>query len=88
MAEPKPIGDLLDTLGVTATLDEGDLINSAVVILSVQGEAGTEMSLAWSDGLDWITRRGLLEEARDIERSAGRYAGIFIAELMGDDDDE
>ncbi len=31
----KAIGDILDQLGVTADLDDGDLVSSAVVVLAI-----------------------------------------------------
>lgn len=66
-----PIGDRLDTLGVTASLDEGDLISDVVVIMKVVNSDGkARVSTAWSDGIDWITRRGMLEVVRDVERVA------------------
>lgn len=63
------IGDRIDALGVRATLTDTDLVQSAVVVLSVVDEAGREqLKLAWSDGQSWVTRRGMLEVALDMER--------------------
>ncbi|RPE27294.1 hypothetical protein [Kitasatospora cineracea] len=54
-AESKPIGDLLDALGVTATVGPGELVPGALVLLKVVGEDGSlRLVLAYSDGLGWI----------------------------------
>ena len=62
------IGDRLDSLGVRATIPGGALISGAVVLLDVVGDDGTHVSIAWSEGMSWVTRRGLIEVARDMER--------------------
>jgi hypothetical protein len=67
--ERKPIGDLIDTLGVTVALPDGVLVSSALVLLSVVDRDGGEtVKAAWSEGQSWVARRGLLEVARDSER--------------------
>lgn len=64
------IGQLIDTLGVEADLDEGDLPTDAFVILKVIKADGTvTLASARSDGLDWITRLGMLTAAQAIENS-------------------
>ncbi|MFJ2007013.1 hypothetical protein [Streptomyces chartreusis] len=64
------IGQLVDTLGVEADLDEGDLPTDAFVILKVIKADGTvTLASARSDGLDWITRLGMLTAAQAIENS-------------------
>lgn len=64
-----PIGAQIDGLGVVASLNEGDLIEAAVVLLKViDPEGAVRVKVAWSDGMDWTTRRGLIEVARDTER--------------------
>lgn len=76
----EPIGPILDGLGTTIDLDEGDLVASAFVIAKVV-EANGEVSLALasSDGLSWIEQNGLLASAQQIvnQTSIGR---------KGDDD--
>ncbi|MGW4802990.1 hypothetical protein [Kitasatospora sp. NPDC004272] len=66
--ESKPIGDLIDALGVTATVGPGELVPGALVLLKVVGEDGSlRLVLAYSDGLGWIERAGLLTVAQAIE---------------------
>jgi hypothetical protein len=61
------IGPILDGLGVTVELDEGDLIASALVIAKVVDANGdTALSLSTSDGLSWIDKNGLLSSAQQI----------------------
>ncbi|MEU6376800.1 hypothetical protein [Streptomyces sp. NPDC046909] len=72
MASQK-IGQLLDTLGVEAHIDEGDLPTDAFVILKVVKADGTvSLSSARSEGLDWITRLGMVTAAQQIE-NGGYY---------------
>ncbi|WP_435209589.1 hypothetical protein [Streptomyces sp. bgisy034] len=64
------IGQLIDTLGVEADLDEGDLPTDAFVILKVVKADGTvSLANARSEGLDWITRLGMVTAAQAIENS-------------------
>lgn len=64
------IGQLIDALGAEATLDEGDLPTDAFVILKVVKADGTvTLASARSEGLDWITRLGMLTAAQTIENS-------------------
>ncbi|MFI1723924.1 hypothetical protein [Streptomyces sp. NPDC020489] len=69
MAEQK-IGQLIDSLGVEADLEEGDLVADAFVILKVVKADGTvSLANARSKGLDWITRLGMVTAAQSIENS-------------------
>lgn len=68
MSAGVPIGDRIDALGVAANVQDGDLIEAAVVLLKVVDAEGCEVvRCAWSDGMSWITRRGMVETARDME---------------------
>ncbi|MFF3998533.1 hypothetical protein ACFYX8_35155 [Streptomyces cyaneofuscatus] len=70
MAEQQ-IGQLLDTLGVTADLDVGDLVTDALAILKVlQPDGSIALSIGATDTRDWINQTGLLRAAIDI--SEGR----------------
>lgn len=75
------IGQLLDTLGLIADLDEGDLPTDALVILKVV-KADGEVSLVKgrSESLDWVTVLGMLTAALEIEN--GGY------QQVADGDDE
>lgn len=61
------IGQLLDSLGVTADLDDGDMVTDAVVILKVVGQDGeVPIVIGTSETLDGITQKGLLQGAVEI----------------------
>lgn len=65
----QPIGDRLDGMAVTASLDESDLVAAAVVVLKVvDADGGVRLSVAWSDGMSWIERLGMLHAAELCER--------------------
>jgi len=71
-----PIGQLLDSLGVQGVLREGDLPSEAIVILKVVGPEGkVRVQAAWSEGMDFITRRGLLDVALVSERFSDSEEG-------------
>jgi len=79
----RPIGPLLDALGVAVSLEPNQQMIEAVVIGKVvsfdeASGASTSLILATSGGLDWISQRGLLAVAQDVMR----------ADLTRDDDDE
>lgn len=64
----RPIGDVIDGLGITATVDEGELVAGAMVLLKViDNDGDTRLSLTHSDGLGWIERAGMLRVAERIE---------------------
>lgn len=76
----QPIGPILDGLGTTIGLDDGDLVASAFVIAKVvEANGDVSLVLASSDGLSWIEQNGLLASAHQIvnQVSIGR---------KGDDD--
>lgn len=68
MAEQK-IGQLLDSLGTTIDLDEGDLPVDALVLLKVvKADGAVSMVKGSSDALDWLTSLGMLNAAIEVER--------------------
>lgn len=70
MSGEQPIGHVLDALGISARVEDGELVAGAVVLLKVLQENGdTRLSLTHSDGLGWIERAGMLRVAELIESS-------------------
>lgn len=69
MAEHRA-GQLLDALGVTIGLAEGQQLIEAVVVGKAVGfdedSRGTSLVIGSSDGLDWIAQRGLIASANDV----------------------
>lgn len=71
----QPIGPILDGLGTTIDLDEGDLMASAFVIAKiVEPNGDVSLSIASSEGLSWIEQNGLLASAQQVvnQTSIGR----------------
>lgn len=67
------IGQLLDSLGVTAELSETDMPTDALVVMKVvTAEGRTAVVIGASEASDWITQKGLLGAAREI--TGGDYA--------------
>lgn len=65
------VGDILDGLGVTLDLDDGDLVSSAVVVLKVVPPDGSPVLRMVRDaGSDWVTEYALVGNAWDIVRRA------------------
>jgi len=68
----RQIGQLLDSLNVTADLDDGDLVTDALVILKIlQPDGSIAMSIGSTDTRDWINQTGLLRAA--VDYSEGHY---------------
>lgn len=64
----QPLGDIVDSLGVTHTPDEGELITDVVVLMKVVDDEGrVALRTAWSDGMSWIERLGMLRAAERVE---------------------
>ncbi|MFD9004390.1 hypothetical protein ACFV0T_26115 [Streptomyces sp. NPDC059582] len=61
------LGPILDGLGTTIELDDGDLVASALVICKIVDKDGTvSLGLSTSEGLSWIDQNGLLTSAQQI----------------------
>jgi hypothetical protein len=67
VSDEHPVGQVLDGLGVTATIRDEDLIASAIVVLRVIGPTGAErLAVARSTGLRDIETAGLLHLASTL----------------------
>lgn len=63
----QPIGPILDGLGVTIDLEDGDLIESAVVLLkTVDSSGAVGVEIANSAGMDWLAQLALITAAQRI----------------------
>lgn len=66
--DEQPIGDVLDALGITASIEPDDLVAGAVVLLKViKADGATRLSLAHSQGLGRIERIGMLRITEQLE---------------------
>lgn len=66
--EEKPIGDVLDALGVTAAIEPDTLVSGAIVLLkAVLPDGNVRLSLCHSDGLSWVERAGMVHLADAME---------------------
>lgn len=60
------IGQLLDSLGLQASIDDGDLISGAIVILEmVDSDGDTTLQVVEDDGISWVRKIGMLKVALD-----------------------
>lgn len=65
----RKIGDLLDSLGVLAELDDDDMVSDALVLLKVVDSHGAvSLCIAQSDGLSWLDQLGLLAAADAVTK--------------------
>lgn len=72
MADPAPIGDLVDGLGVRASIDPEELPAAAIVLLKVvDADGDVRLQLAYSDGLSWLERVGMIAYANAFEQLVG-----------------
>lgn len=66
-AMAEPIGSILDSLGITATREEGELVAGAVVLLkTVQPDGSVALEHCISDGLSWIEAIGMARAAEQL----------------------
>ncbi|GES27926.1 hypothetical protein AB0G60_02610 [Streptomyces angustmyceticus] len=69
------IGQTVDALGVTADLDDEDMVTDCIVLLKVLQADGTiAMSIGTTDSTDWINQKGLLHSA--LELTEGHYRAV------------
>lgn len=75
MADQK-IGQAIDALGVTADLDDEDMVVDCIVLLKVlQADGSIAMSIGVTDSTDWINRSGLLHSALELTEGHHRAVG-------------
>ena len=68
VTQRQELGDLLDELGITAQVDPDEQLCGAMVLMTVQEPDGhLSVRAAWSDGMTWIERIGLLRAAERAE---------------------
>ncbi|GFH34303.1 hypothetical protein [Streptomyces pacificus] len=76
-AEARPIGDLIDGLGIEAHVGDDELVAGAIVLLKVvEVDGSTRLSVSHSDGLGWIERSGMLRIAEQAESGPARHEQV------------
>jgi hypothetical protein len=62
------LGQLIDSLGITHEVGPDEQVCGAVVLLTVAEPDGhVSLRCAWSDGMTWVERLGLLRAAERAE---------------------
>jgi hypothetical protein len=68
----KPLGDALDRMGIVLDLDEGDLLESAVVIAKViTADGQVAVTLSRLPSQDWLDQFALVKAASRIIDDTG-----------------
>jgi hypothetical protein len=68
VAHRRELGELIDQLGVKQQIDPDEKICGAVVLLTVEEPDGhLSLRCAWSEGMTWIERIGILRAAERAE---------------------
>jgi hypothetical protein len=63
----QPAGPILDGLGVTLDLAEGDLVASAIVLAKVVNTEGdVALVIGSSEGISWLEQLGLVTAGADL----------------------
>lgn len=67
---PRDLGQLVNSLGCEGTtLAEDALVTDAIVLLKCVGpDGGVSLYMAYSDGMSWIERLGMLDASAHAER--------------------
>jgi hypothetical protein len=72
VTDPRPVGEMVDALGIRAKIRPDDLICGAIVVIAVMEPDGIlSLRCCASGGLNWLEKRGMLETALDLERRPG-----------------
>ncbi len=67
----QPIGPVLDGLGVTIDLADGDLVEDAVVLAKVvDADGGVTLSISSSEAQSWLDQLGLVTAGYHLLRHA------------------
>lgn len=67
-ARGRELGELIDQLGVRQQIDPDENVCGAVVLLTVEEPDGhVSLRCAWSEGMTWIERIGVLRAAERAE---------------------
>ena len=62
------LGRLIDSMGITHEVRPGEKVSGAVVLLTVEEPDGhMSRRCAWSEGMTWVERLGLLRAAERAE---------------------
>lgn len=68
MHDDHPLGRLIDDLGITHQINADERVCGAIVLLAVEEPDGhRSLRCAWSDGMSWYERIGLLRAAERAE---------------------
>ncbi len=69
--QQQALGKLIDSLGVVQRVEPDEQVCGAVVLLTVEEPDGhLSLRCAWSEGMTWIERIGLLRAAERAELPA------------------
>jgi hypothetical protein len=76
------IGQVLDSLGLQVSLDEGELISGAIVILeTIDPDGDVALQVVEDSGVSWVRKIGMLKVAL-----AGSMDEISLRTTDNDDD--
>jgi len=71
LSQRRELGELIDQLGVKQHIDPDENVRGAVVLLTVEEPDGhLSLRAAWSEGMSWIERIGVLRAAERAELPA------------------
>lgn len=65
----QPAGPILDGLGVSIDLADGDLVSDVVIIAKViDSDGNVSVSISSNESLSWLDELGLISAASDVVR--------------------
>lgn len=73
---PPTTGQLLDSLGVTLDLGDGDIVPDAIVVAKVvEADGSVKVAIGSSEATTWLDELGLVTAASDIVRQPYMQTG-------------
>ncbi|SDI40744.1 hypothetical protein SAMN05421505_14918 [Sinosporangium album] len=69
------ISRIMQSLGITLDLSDGDLVSDLILIAKIhKPDGGVTLISRTSEGTDWITRRGMIAAANEVDATGYRDA--------------
>jgi hypothetical protein len=62
-APQRTLGEIIDSLGCSIALEDGDLIEGAIILLKVNTPSGTPAMVSVSSGVNWMEFSGMTDLA-------------------------
>lgn len=81
----KPVADVLSSLDLKCVVQEGELVASAIVLIKLITPDGDVALREVSNGVDWITKIGMLQQCANDAAETTQVGHIVSAIYRGEE---